>query len=337
MAIVRSAARQLTGAHGATFVLKSGSDCYYADEDAILPLWKGLRFPMSQCISGWVMQHRAPVSIPDIYQDERIPIDAYKPTFVRSLTMVSIRTLDTNCAPLGAVGAYWAHTHAPSPFELRLLEALANSTAVAMEKIHVLAELEARVLERTEQLEAINKELRAEADLRKQMEAKVMRLSLTDELTSLSNRRGFLMRTEQMLKLIHRMGCCAWLFYIDLDGLKQVNDTLGHEAGDRQIQSAARVLRESFRDSDILSRIGGDEFLVFAIGSQLNPTEAEERIQQKINHHNSLRSETPPISMSIGAVRCDPATTTLEPLIREADTAMYRNKNRKREHALQNR
>lgn len=329
--IVRSAARQLTGADGATFILLSGNDCYYADEDAIEPLWKGRRFSLSHCVSGWVMQHRLAAAIPDIYSDDRVPVDAYRPTFVRSLAMVPIRTQQ----PIGAIGNYWAQTHKPTALELRLLEALADSTAVAMEKISTLAELEARVHQRTQQLEASNSELRAEAELRKQMEARVLRLSLTDELTGLSNRRGFLMRTEQMLKLVRRMEACAWLFYIDLDGLKQVNDTLGHEAGDRQIQFAARILRESFRESDVLGRIGGDEFLVFAIGAQHSPSDIERRIQDKIDHHNRISPNHPQLGMSIGAVCCDANTTSLEPAIRQADAAMYSNKNRKRELALE--
>ncbi|HEU5397787.1 MAG TPA: response regulator, partial [Gammaproteobacteria bacterium] len=72
-AIVRRAARELTGADGATFVLRDGERCFYADEDAIAPLWKGSRFPMEICVSGWAMNHRESVVIPDIYNDERVP------------------------------------------------------------------------------------------------------------------------------------------------------------------------------------------------------------------------------------------------------------------------
>src|SRR3954452_13433582 len=85
MAIVRRVARELTGADGATFVLREGDKCYYADENAIAPLWKGRRFPISACISGWSMLHREHVVIEDIYADGRIPADTYRPTFVKSL------------------------------------------------------------------------------------------------------------------------------------------------------------------------------------------------------------------------------------------------------------
>src|SRR3954465_9576686 len=120
--VVRRAARRLTGADGATFVLRDGDRCHYADEDAIAPLWKGQRFPLSACISGWAMLNRRSAVIPDIYADDRIPHDAYRRTFVKSLVMVPIRPLD----PVGAIGNYWAEYHQPTPEEVSLLQALAD-------------------------------------------------------------------------------------------------------------------------------------------------------------------------------------------------------------------
>lgn len=138
-AIVGHAARELTGADGATFVLREGSQCFYADEDAIGPLWKGKRFPMSACISGWSMIHREAVVIPDIYADSRIPVDAYRPTFVKSLAMIPIRTK----APIGAIGNYWATPHTASEEEVALLQALADSVSIAIENATLDAELRA--------------------------------------------------------------------------------------------------------------------------------------------------------------------------------------------------
>jgi hypothetical protein len=146
--VVRTVARQLTGADGATFVLKDGPYCFYADEDAISPLWKGQRFPLQACISGWSMLNRRSVAIEDIYADERIPHEAYRPTFVKSLAMVPIRTLD----PVGAIGNYWAARHQPTEDELELLQALADSTAVAIENVHVYQELDRARLETLQRL-----------------------------------------------------------------------------------------------------------------------------------------------------------------------------------------
>jgi hypothetical protein len=155
--VVRRTARHLSGADGASFILREGDQCYYADEDAIAPLWKGRRFPVNLCISGWVMLNRCPAVIPDIYADARIPADAYRPTFVKSLAMVPIRTI----APIGAIGNYWAAQREPSEWEVKLLQALADSTAVALERIGVYAKLEERVRARTAELEQANTELRA--------------------------------------------------------------------------------------------------------------------------------------------------------------------------------
>lgn len=129
--VVAEAARELTGADGATFVLKDGEKCYYVDENAISPLWKGKRFPLEACISGWSMLRRELVVIPDIYRDSRIPVDAYQPTFVKSLCMVPIRVE----SPIGAIGNYWASVHVPSEAEMKLLQVLANSSAVALENL----------------------------------------------------------------------------------------------------------------------------------------------------------------------------------------------------------
>lgn len=155
MHIVKTAARELTGADGATFILKDGAQCYYADEDAIGPLWKGQRFPMDACVSGWAMKNKQSVIIEDIYLDERIPKDAYKPTFVKSLAMVPIRTME----PIGAIGIYWDRTRIPTDDELETLQSLADITAVSIENIQVYADLENMVKSRTADLVVANKEL----------------------------------------------------------------------------------------------------------------------------------------------------------------------------------
>jgi signal transduction histidine kinase len=155
MEIVRTAARGLTGADGATFILRDGDRCFYADEDAIAPLWKGRRFPMTSCISGWAMIHRREAVIYDVTKDPRIPPDAYRPTFVKSLAMVPIRAIE----PIGAIGNYWATLHQPTTEEVKLLQALADTTAVALDNVKTYAELERRVRERTAELETLNNDL----------------------------------------------------------------------------------------------------------------------------------------------------------------------------------
>ena len=128
MAATRQWARRLTGADGVTFVLRAGENCYYADEDAIARLWKGQRFPLHRCVSGWVMQNRQAVLIPDIYADPRVPHEAYRPTFVKSMLMVPVRKAD----PIAAIGAYWKETAAPTPSHVRLVELLAEAAAIGL-------------------------------------------------------------------------------------------------------------------------------------------------------------------------------------------------------------
>jgi len=126
-AVVRIVARRLIGADGVTFVIRDGTDCHYIEEDATAPLWKGQRFPMSDCVSGWVMEHREAVVIPDIALDPRVPQQAYRPTFVKSMAMVPVGD------GIGAIGAYWAAPHDATASEMDMLAALADSAGLALQ------------------------------------------------------------------------------------------------------------------------------------------------------------------------------------------------------------
>lgn len=150
--IVADTARYLTQSDGTTFVLREEGKCYYADENAISPLWKGRRFAIEACISGWSMINRKVVSIRDIYQDPRIPHDAYRPTFVKSLCMVPIRS----ASPIGAIGNYWSKEYVPSAGDIKQLQILADCAGVAIENWELKQTVERRNSEKSKLSERQN-------------------------------------------------------------------------------------------------------------------------------------------------------------------------------------
>lgn len=126
--VVRSVTRRVTRADGATVVLREREFCYYADEDAIGPLWKGHRFPLKSCVTGMAMMGNETIVIPDVYRDARVPLEAYRPTFVRSLAVTPVG----NAPAVAALGIYWAEHHTANTEELQLLAALAALTATSL-------------------------------------------------------------------------------------------------------------------------------------------------------------------------------------------------------------
>jgi diguanylate cyclase (GGDEF)-like protein/PAS domain S-box-containing protein len=167
---------------------------------------------------------------------------------------------------------------------------------------------------------------------RKRAEDQVRSLSLLDELTGLFNRRGFITLAEQQLKLAHRLEGQLMLFFADLDGLKVINDTLGHVEGDRAIADAASVLRLTFREADILSRLGGDEFAVLAsMTGDLDPRTISGRLQAKLDARNAQGDRPYHLSLSIGCVGYDvDEPRSIEALLALADAAMYQQKRGRR-------
>jgi diguanylate cyclase (GGDEF)-like protein len=156
-------------------------------------------------------------------------------------------------------------------------------------------------------------------------------LSLRDELTKLYNRRGFYALAELSLRGAQRDGEIFFLIFIDVDGLKKVNDTLGHEAGSELIRDTAALLQRTFRDTDVIGRVGGDEFVVaghFDIQSGANQVR---RLEEAIIQENLIPTRRIPISISAGYIQSDGARSgNLEQLLKKADMAMYEVKRAKR-------
>jgi len=166
---------------------------------------------------------------------------------------------------------------------------------------------------------------------RKRMEEELRTLSLTDELTGLYNRRGFMTLADQYFKIANRMKNKVSVLYADLDGLKGINDTFGHQAGDRALTETASLLRNTFRESDIVARIGGDEFVVMpVIMSNVTRETIAARIHDNIAAINAQPGRKYTLSLSYGVAFYDPEhPCTAEDLLDQGDRRMYENKKSK--------
>jgi len=153
-------------------------------------------------------------------------------------------------------------------------------------------------------------------------------LSLSDELTGLYNRRGFFILAEQQIKIAARTRRSMLLVSADLDGLKGINDRFGHQEGDRALVDAAQILRQSFRESDIHSRIGGDEFVVLVTEKpEINPDVLFRRLKENLEVFNRRVKRPYPFYISMGVAIFDPQNpVSLNELLVQADKSMYRNK-----------
>jgi diguanylate cyclase (GGDEF)-like protein len=167
---------------------------------------------------------------------------------------------------------------------------------------------------------------------RKHMEEEIVALSMTDQLTGLHNRRGFLTLAEHQLKLSDRTNKGMQLFFADIDGMKWINDKMGHKEGDNALIEVATALKDTFRSSDIISRMGGDEFAVLAIDTcKLNPEILTTRLHSELEAFNNKENQKFRISVSVGCAYYDPEKpSSIEELMAHADKLMYEQKKKKK-------
>ncbi len=165
-------------------------------------------------------------------------------------------------------------------------------------------------------------------DESRSLEDKLQSLIFIDELTGLCNRRGVVFMAKQQLKLARRQNRKILVLYGDLNNLKIVNDELGHKEGDLMLIETADVLTETFRDSDIIGRIGGDEFIVFSMdAADEDIALIKERFQRNIDTHNSKRENRYKLSISVGiSVHNSESDTSFDEMLQQAEEFMYENK-----------
>ena len=165
------------------------------------------------------------------------------------------------------------------------------------------------------------------------LQDKLLKMAVTDDLTGLCNRRGFFNLAEQQLKLARRETKGLVMLYADLDNLKTINDTFGHQSGDQALIDVATILKATFRDSDIVARIGGDEFTVLPIGtSGDNIEKITGRLQKNLENHNETKGQRYTLSISFGIACYDPANPcSIDELLAQGDKMMYQQKKLKKQ------
>lgn len=179
---------------------------------------------------------------------------------------------------------------------------------------------------------ATETELVQEINELRQAEKKLYELSTRDELTGLYNRRGFFTLIEQQLKLASRGKSDIYICYADMDNLKEINDTYGHKEGDQAIVEITSILRETFRESDIIARVGGDEFVAVPVGTTGETINIiTERINRNIELSNAEKARPYRLSLSFGIVDyCADTPVSIDELLSQGDKLMYQQKNCKK-------
>jgi len=232
---------------------------------------------------------------------------------------------------MAALVAGWEHeAEEPAWREReRILSAVLELAAAALGSLQSRNALEQLVYTQYEQMADVAQSHAAELARRDVDEGEMRRLSLTDVLTGLHNRRGFFVHAEQVFKVAQRKRARSAVIFADVDGLKSVNDELGHETGDGLIRDAASVFRESFRDADVVARLGGDEFVAYTLDDR-QPWVILARLHANLHAFNLMQERAYRVSVSPGIVQCDPASEqNLVNYIVLADQQMYLHKRRR--------
>ena len=229
---------------------------------------------------------------------------------------------------MAVLAAGWTNDAAPAAWNgrRRLLGTILELSVATLGRISTRDSLENLVSTQYEQMAGTAQAHADELTRRDASEGAMRAIALTDVLTGLNNRRGFFVQAEHMFRLARRKHAGCAVIYADIDGLKLVNDQLGHTAGDQLIRDAAAVLRESLRDSDVLARFGGDEFVAFVL-DDAHPRVILARLRDNLRAFNLMQDRTYHLAISAGAVQCEPDSGTgLVDYVHSADREMYLHK-----------
>lgn len=288
-----------------------------------------IRFPLGTGIAGFVGQTGEAVNVADAYRDTRFNPEFDLKTGFRTKSILCVPMKNMQGDIIGAIQVLNNKKGKFSGEDKMLLSALASQAAVAIEnadlyrRLNILnLSLEQKVEERTAELTATNGRL---TELNRELED----ISITDELTRVFNRRYFMERLKQEIKRVARYGPPVSLLMIDIDSFKNVNDSLGHQAGDAVLARIAELIKGRLRETDLFARYGGEEFGLLATGTDqagalVLAGQLRELIQNSGFTHEGRRIV---VTISIGVGTWDPAVKEdFEELIHRADAALYRAK-----------
>lgn len=326
----------------------AGSIALYDEKNSLLTLKASHGFSLSfsrvvqwEVRDGGLTNHILSKRVPTIINDVE------KNPFIDNRTLIKEGIKSLIAAPLFAgeliIGILYLDdfkTREWTNREIEFITLLGIQAAYAIEKfslIETVTEADTSLKLKVDELKRTEMRLQSELLEREKAEEKMRQMSLTDELTGINNRRGFLTLAKQELEIAKRMRLEVMFLFADIDGLKWINDNLGHEKGDASIIDAANILKNTFRSSDIIARMGGDEFTVFAIKTPKSDTDLfVRRLQKNIDAHNEKSLRPYRLSLSVGFEVYDSADSrSVNELLSHADNLMYEQKRAKKQNSKQ--
>lgn len=260
---------------------------------------KGTTLPRGKGIAGWIAENGQSLIVEDVSRDSRFDADMDQKTnfTTKSIIGVPLKSRNKVFGVIELINKLDGTNF--TPYELTLLQTVADYAAIAIEKNYYLKALK--------------------------------HVASVDPLTGLYNRRTFYRFFEKEIARARRNGSTFSLIMLDVDKFKQINDTLGHESGDRVLLTISTMLKEITRSSDMVCRFGGDEFLILLPNSDANDTEAlKQRIEAQIREHNH-KSEVH-IGLSYGLHTT--SSSNAESALKFVDQQMYKEKHNKRESTI---
>jgi diguanylate cyclase (GGDEF)-like protein len=273
--------------------------------------WKGVVFPIAETVTEEMVRTGEPVLFhPESIEEVRNRFPGLVLAFQAGLRSRLSVLLIARGEAVGSLALWSKQEKAYGKEDIRLAQGVAGQIAGAIANAQLFRE-------------------------RKLVEERLRFLSFHDELTGLYNRRGFRTLCQQQVKIAERTRKGFLLIIVDLDRMKWINDTLGHQAGDRALTETANILKQTFRGSDIMGRIGGDEFAILTVQASGETKQVlAQRLKESLDAPNKSGDHPYTLSFSTGVASYDPEhPSSLDELIAQADTLMYEEKRGKRHQA----